>query len=155
MRRVDSASAPYPSKIKHNNIHVKLYYFILFIVADGSYSQGAFYESLRFATSLLALLTAVYGVRSMKVGAPETMDENKLVPTVLRSSTQTREAPIVSANYSKLSDNFRRLAPHGLQCSMFCGGLHCKYENPDNWTSSDYAIQGIFSNWYAKKYYFY
>lgn len=71
------------------------------------------------------------------------MDESQLVPAALKQAGHQRDTVIVSANYNKLSDNIRRLAPHGLQCTMFCGGTNCKYENPDNWTSSDYAIQGI------------
>lgn len=55
---------------------------------------------------------------------------------------------LVAANYSKLSDQIRRLTPQGIQCSVFCGGSNCKYENPENWTADSLAIQGIYSNWY-------
>ncbi|KAJ8985848.1 hypothetical protein NQ317_006219 [Molorchus minor] len=53
----------------------------------------------------------------------------------------------VQANYNKLSDHIRRLTPHGVQCSVFCGGLNCKYENPENWKADSLAIQGIYSHW--------
>lgn len=56
---------------------------------------------------------------------------------------------LVSANYSKLSDHIRRLTPQGIQCSVFCGGTNCKYENPENWTADSLAIQGIYSHWYT------
>ncbi|KAL1493369.1 hypothetical protein ABEB36_011435 [Hypothenemus hampei] len=54
---------------------------------------------------------------------------------------------LVHANYNKLSDHIRRLTPHGIQCSVFCGGLHCKYENPENWKPDSLAIQGVYSHW--------
>ncbi|KAF7287427.1 hypothetical protein GWI33_001400 [Rhynchophorus ferrugineus] len=53
----------------------------------------------------------------------------------------------VQANYNKLSDHIRRLTPHGIQCSIFCGGINCKYENPENWKPDSLAIQGIYSHW--------
>uniref|UniRef100_A0AAR5P150 Protein tyrosine phosphatase domain-containing protein 1 n=1 Tax=Dendroctonus ponderosae TaxID=77166 RepID=A0AAR5P150_DENPD len=53
----------------------------------------------------------------------------------------------VQANYNKLSDHVRRLTPHGIQCSVFCGGLNCKYENPENWKPDSLAIHGIYSHW--------
>lgn len=55
---------------------------------------------------------------------------------------------LVAANYSKLSDHIRRLTPQGIQCSVFCGGSNCKYENPENWTADSLAVQGIYSHWY-------
>ncbi|XP_050313469.1 protein tyrosine phosphatase domain-containing protein 1-like [Anthonomus grandis grandis] len=53
----------------------------------------------------------------------------------------------IQANYNKFSDHIRRVTPHGIQCSIFCGGLNCKYENPENWTPDSLAIQGIYSHW--------
>ncbi|CAH0562649.1 unnamed protein product [Brassicogethes aeneus] len=53
----------------------------------------------------------------------------------------------VQANYNKLSDHIRRLTPQGVQCSVFCGGVNCKYENPENWKADSIAIQGIYSHW--------
>ncbi|XP_072402331.1 uncharacterized protein [Diabrotica undecimpunctata] len=54
---------------------------------------------------------------------------------------------IVRANYNKLSEHIRRLTPQGIQCSVFCGGVNCKYENPENWKPENLAIQGIYSHW--------
>ncbi|KAK5639261.1 hypothetical protein RI129_011753 [Pyrocoelia pectoralis] len=54
---------------------------------------------------------------------------------------------MVMANYTKLSENIRRLTPQGIQCSVFCGGTNCKYENPESWTADSLAIQGIYSHW--------
>lgn len=59
----------------------------------------------------------------------------------------TGRSELVAANYNKLSDHIRRLTPQGIQCSVFCGGVNCKYENPDNWTADSLAIQGIYSHW--------
>lgn len=56
----------------------------------------------------------------------------------------------VQANYNKLSDHIRRLTPQGIQCSVFCGGEKCKYENPENWKPDSLAIQGIYSHWWVK-----
>ncbi|XP_022915218.2 protein tyrosine phosphatase domain-containing protein 1-like [Onthophagus taurus] len=63
----------------------------------------------------------------------------------LKSPNATSE--LVAANYNKLSDHIRRLTPQGIQCSVFCGGINCKYENPDNWTADSLAVQGIYSHW--------
>jgi hypothetical protein len=30
---------------------------------------------------------------------------------------------------------------------MFCGGRHCKYENPESWDAAHMAVDGIFSHW--------
>ncbi|XP_065166174.1 protein tyrosine phosphatase domain-containing protein 1-like isoform X2 [Atheta coriaria] len=54
---------------------------------------------------------------------------------------------MVTANYNKLSDHIRRLTPQGIQCSVFCGGTNCKYENPENWTADNLALHGLYSNW--------
>lgn len=58
----------------------------------------------------------------------------------------------VRANYNKLSDHIRRLTPQGIQCSVFCGGEKCKYENPENWRPDSLAIHGIYSHWWEKLY---
>ncbi|KAG8317615.1 Protein tyrosine phosphatase domain-containing protein 1 [Homalodisca vitripennis] len=52
-----------------------------------------------------------------------------------------------SPQYNVLSDNLRRCAPSGLQCTMFCGGRNCKYETPESWDSAHMAIRGIYSHW--------
>lgn len=68
-------------------------------------------------------------------------------PPDLTSPSSETNHHLVSANYSKLSDHIRRLTPQGIQCSVFCGGTNCKYENPENWTADSLAIQGIYSHW--------
>lgn len=62
--------------------------------------------------------------------------------------SSTGDKTLVSANYTKLSENIRRYTPQGIQCSVFCGGINCKYENPENWTADSLALQGIYSHWY-------
>lgn len=49
--------------------------------------------------------------------------------------------------YSRISEHFRHVAPGALQCSMFCGGKQCKYENPAKFRSEEMAIQGLYSSW--------
>lgn len=49
--------------------------------------------------------------------------------------------------YSRISEHFRHVTPGALQCSMFCGGKQCKYENPAKFKSEEMAIQGLYSSW--------
>ena len=51
--------------------------------------------------------------------------------------------------YSRISEHFRHVAPGGIQCSMFCGGKLCKYENPAKMKSEEMAIKGLYSSWYV------
>ncbi|RZF46128.1 hypothetical protein LSTR_LSTR012988 [Laodelphax striatellus] len=53
----------------------------------------------------------------------------------------------VQSNYSLISDNLRKHTPHTIQCTMFCGGRHCRYESADFWDSTHMAVDGIFSHW--------
>ncbi|KAF2351426.1 Protein-tyrosine phosphatase-like [Trinorchestia longiramus] len=39
------------------------------------------------------------------------------------------------------------VTPPTLQCSVFCGGSRCRYENADAWPPQDQAIDGIYSHW--------
>ncbi|XP_069693915.1 protein tyrosine phosphatase domain-containing protein 1-like [Periplaneta americana] len=67
-----------------------------------------------------------------------------LIPAGLSNKPQEAHVP---SNYTKFSENLRRVTPNGIQCSFFCGGKHCKYENPETWDASHMAIDGIFSHW--------
>lgn len=49
--------------------------------------------------------------------------------------------------YSRISEHFRHVTPGALQCSMFCGGKQCKYENPGKMKSQEMAINGLYSSW--------
>lgn len=49
--------------------------------------------------------------------------------------------------YSRISEHFRHVTPGALQCSMFCGGKQCKYENPAKMKSEEMAINGLYSSW--------
>lgn len=49
--------------------------------------------------------------------------------------------------YSRISEHFRHVTPGALQCSMFCGGKQCKYENPGKMKSKEMAINGLYSSW--------
>ena len=46
-----------------------------------------------------------------------------------------------------MGESFRRNAPREMQCSMFCGGKRCKYEQGSTWKKEDMAIDGIYSHW--------
>ncbi|CAH1153563.1 unnamed protein product [Phaedon cochleariae] len=63
------------------------------------------------------------------------------------SELKSPHSETVQANYNKLSDHIRRLTPQGIQCSVFCGGANCKYENPENWKPESLALHGIYSHW--------
>ena len=58
-----------------------------------------------------------------------------------------------TVGYSKISEKLRQLGSnsstvHSLQCSAFCGGRLCKYENPSRWSKEEgVAFNGLFSHW--------
>ncbi|XP_069942063.1 protein tyrosine phosphatase domain-containing protein 1-like [Cherax quadricarinatus] len=54
---------------------------------------------------------------------------------------------VVHSNYSRISEHFRQVTPTELQCSVFCGGKRCRYDNGDSWGAEDMAINGIYSHW--------
>ncbi|GAB6029436.1 hypothetical protein CHUAL_005194 [Chamberlinius hualienensis] len=60
---------------------------------------------------------------------------------------QTELSRNPSAKYNKLSEKLRQVTPDELQCSIFCGGKKCKYENATCWDTKDMAIHGLYSNW--------
>ena len=47
----------------------------------------------------------------------------------------------------QVGESIRRNAPKEIQCSMFCGGRRCKYEQGSSWKKEDMAIDGIYSHW--------
>lgn len=49
--------------------------------------------------------------------------------------------------YSRLSESIRHLTPGTVQCSMFCGGRQCKYENPSKMKDEEMAVKGLYSTW--------
>lgn len=49
--------------------------------------------------------------------------------------------------YSRFSESLRHATPGAFQCSMFCGGKQCKYENPAKFKSKEMPIQGLYSSW--------
>jgi protein tyrosine phosphatase domain-containing protein 1 len=77
----------------------------------------------------------------------EAVDVGSLVPAGLQPLSSKLQEHHVSANYNKLSETIRMVAPNGIQCSFFCGGRHCKYENPESWDAAHMAVDGIFSHW--------
>ncbi|CAH1254847.1 PTPDC1 [Branchiostoma lanceolatum] len=52
-----------------------------------------------------------------------------------------------TAKYNKISEQLRHVTPGHIQCSMFCGGKGCKYENPAKWPAKDQAVKGLYSSW--------
>lgn len=61
---------------------------------------------------------------------------------------------VADPKYSLVGERIRHITPSALQCSMFCGGKQCKYDNPAKWKEDDMAIKGLYSSWYPSKFYF-
>ncbi|XP_041711828.1 protein tyrosine phosphatase domain-containing protein 1 isoform X2 [Coregonus clupeaformis] len=51
------------------------------------------------------------------------------------------------AKYTLVGEVIRHVIPLPTQCSIWCGGLNCKYENPDCWSEDKQAIKGLYSSW--------
>jgi protein tyrosine phosphatase domain-containing protein 1 len=57
------------------------------------------------------------------------------------------------AQYSRVSEVIRQITSsnptvHRIQCGAFCGGKHCKHEDPSRWTQSiDNPFNGLYSTW--------
>ena len=86
---------------------------------------------------------------SVAMHDPNNMDEEadtleKLEPAGLKRG---KEGLPVHPHYTKVGESFRKNVPHEMQCSMFCGGRKCKYENGDTWRDDQMAIKGIYSHW--------
>lgn len=60
---------------------------------------------------------------------------------------------VVNAKYSRVGERIRHITPSALQCSMFCGGKQCKYDNPGRWKEEEMAIKGLYSSWYKLCYF--
>ena len=60
---------------------------------------------------------------------------------------------VVDPKYSRVGERIRHIAPSALQCSMFCGGRQCKYDNPMKWKEDEMAIRGLYSSWYELCYF--
>lgn len=106
-----------------------------------------FYCLCASAAPFLINRNVLENIISFGVASAMEMDADR-VPDLASPVPNESANHLVAANYSKLSDQIRRLTPQGIQCSVFCGGTNCKYENPENWTADSLAIQGIYSHWY-------
>ncbi|XP_042863291.1 protein tyrosine phosphatase domain-containing protein 1-like [Penaeus japonicus] len=67
-----------------------------------------------------------------------------LKPAVLQAG---KREIVVYSNYSRLGEHLRQMTPTELQCSVFCGGRKCKYDNDEHWKADAMAIDGIYSHW--------
>ena len=54
---------------------------------------------------------------------------------------------LTAPKYSRFGERIRHVAPTGLQCSMFCGGRQCKYDNPLKFKQDEMTITGLYSSW--------
>ena len=57
---------------------------------------------------------------------------------------------VTTPKYSAFGERIRHVAPTGLQCSMFCGGRQCKYDNPSKFREDEMTIDGLYSSWLVK-----
>ena len=46
----------------------------------------------------------------------------------------------ITPSYSRVSEKLRRISSGSLQCSLFCVGQRCKYENAVRWEEKDRAL---------------
>ncbi|XP_066966574.1 protein tyrosine phosphatase domain-containing protein 1-like isoform X3 [Macrobrachium rosenbergii] len=67
----------------------------------------------------------------------------ELRPAMLAGKRET----IVHSNYSRIGESLRLMTPTEIQCSVFCGGRRCKYDNDEAWKTEEMAVDGIFSHW--------
>lgn len=79
------------------------------------------------------------------------MDERGSSGEVKWTLSSSAELPKKDAapKYSRISEHFRHVTPGVIQCSMFCGGKQCKYENPSRMKTDEMAINGLYSSWYV------
>ena len=78
-------------------------------------------------------------------------DESPVVPRKKKeegsTSKQKQGYVSITPSYSRVSEKLRRISSGSLQCSLFCGGQRCKYENAGRWGEEDKALRGLFSHW--------
>lgn len=67
--------------------------------------------------------------------------------SMIPAGLHQHKSEMAQPNYTKLSENLRRVTPTHIQCSMFCGGRRCKYENATSWKPEQMAIEGLYSHW--------
>lgn len=81
------------------------------------------------------------------------MDRNNSFGEVKWTRALSSELPKKDAGpkYSRISEHFRHVTPGVIQCSMFCGGNKCKYENPSRMKTEQMAINGLYSSWWVLK----
>ena len=58
------------------------------------------------------------------------------------NSKQKQRYVSIIPSYSRVSEKLRRISSGSLQCSLFCGGQQCKYENAVRWGEKDRARGG-------------
>ncbi|XP_034393801.1 protein tyrosine phosphatase domain-containing protein 1 isoform X2 [Cyclopterus lumpus] len=51
------------------------------------------------------------------------------------------------AKYTLVGEALRYVIPGHVQCSIGCGGLACKFDNPSYWSDTEQAIKGLYSSW--------
>ncbi|XP_062315175.1 protein tyrosine phosphatase domain-containing protein 1 [Osmerus eperlanus] len=51
------------------------------------------------------------------------------------------------AKYTVVGETIRYVIPGHMQCTYWCGGQACKYDDPSYWSEDKQAIKGIYSSW--------
>ena len=83
----------------------------------------------------------------------QSINSNNYNRTSVRYVTQKKNHHVrnffcfFSYRHNKLAELLRRSTSNQLQCSMFCGGRRCKYDNRDVWPINDRAIEPLYSHW--------
>ena len=76
-----------------------------------------------------------------------TRDAGTIVWNNKHESSNTDGIQPAAPKYSIFGERIRHVAPSALQCSMFCGGKQCKYDNPNKFKENEMAIKGLYSSW--------
>ena len=77
----------------------------------------------------------------------KTSESSAKLPTGNQSTSRSYSGVVVAPRYSAVSGRLRRYTSGPIQCSLFCGGSKCKYENERKWTEKDVVIPGLYSHW--------
>ena len=75
------------------------------------------------------------------------MEGSKNIKKHRKIKTNTSSNIDCGPKYSNVSESLRYVTSGSIQCSMFCGGRHCKYESSAKWSDAEMAIKGLYSSW--------
>ncbi|XP_077049844.1 protein tyrosine phosphatase domain-containing protein 1 isoform X1 [Siphateles boraxobius] len=57
------------------------------------------------------------------------------------------QVPVPRPSYSQARESLVKAVPPKIICLLACGGRDCRYEGPACWSTSQQAVEGVFSSW--------